>query len=157
MDENMTKIASPIYLLRSSEPCWKCGAVQQVIALATMHLFEGDPEADNTENEDEPIILDNIAEMPKEILDHIRSLHPQYEKRMSKMAGSAYYMNTCSCGAHFGDFYLHSEPGGAFFPDSEEQARQITAEELPFTGTFEFLCGYGIGNGSFIFQHAQRR
>ena len=82
--------------------------MQQVIALATMHLFEGDPEADNTENEDEPIILDNIAEMPKEILDHIRSLHPQYEKRMSKMAGSAYYMNTCSCGAHFGDFVIQS-------------------------------------------------
>jgi hypothetical protein len=156
MDENVTKIAAPIYLLRSSEPCWKCGAVQQVIALATMHLVENDPE-DNVENGDEPIILNNIAEMPKEILNHICSLHPQYEKRTSKMAGSAHYMNTCSCGAHFGDFYLHSEPGGAFFPNSEEQARQITVQELPFTGTFEFLCGYGIGTGSFIFEHAQRR
>ena len=105
---------------------------------------------------DEPIILDYIAQMPQVILDYIRRVHPRYEKRTSQMAGCAYYMNTCSCGAQFGDFYLHSEPGGAFFPDSEEQASQITIEELPFTGTFDFVCGYGIGTGAFIFEHAQR-
>lgn len=153
----MNKVSSPIYLLRSSESCWKCGAVQEVVALATRHLHEDDPDGDETDTEDEPIILDNISEMPQEVLDYIRAVHPRYEKRTSKTMGSAYYMNTCSCGAHFGDFYLYSEPGGAFFPDTEEQASHIAIEELPLTGTFDLECGYGVGIGSFIFEHAKRR
>lgn len=152
----MLKIASPLYLLRSSELCWKCGLVQPVIALAAVNILEDESGNDDPAIGNEPVILNDIAQMPKKLLDHIRSAHPQYEKRTSKTAGTAYYMNTCSCGAHFGDFCLHSEPGGAFFPDNEEQASRITVEELPFTGRFMFRCRYSMGIGDFIFAHARR-
>lgn len=154
MSENTIKIASPVYLLRSSEPCWKCGANQEVVALATMRVIEDLEE--QFEDENEPIILSNISDMPEEILDYIRSISPNFQERTSRTAGATYYMNTCSCGAHYGDFYLHSEPGGAFFPNTEEEARQITIEELPFTGTHTFRCGYGVGTGSFIFEHGRK-
>lgn len=65
-------------------------------------------------------------------------------------------MNTCGCGAHFGDFDLFSEPGGAFFPTEEAEAGQITIEELPLTGTFELDCSYGMGPGDLIFEHAKK-
>ncbi|WP_157649298.1 hypothetical protein [Burkholderia ubonensis] len=35
-------------------------------------------------------------------------------------------MNHCAeCDAKFGDFFIHSEPGGAFFPVSEGEAELI--------------------------------
>ena len=153
------KITSPIYLLRSHETCWKCGSNQQVIAFATASLLDdeedGDPET--IASQEEPVLLDNIEEMPAEFLIYLRAAHPLFQKRMSKTAGHSYYMNTCPCGAHFGDFYLFSEPGGAFFPDTIVQAKAITIEELPFDGTFDFLCSYSMGVGGFIFEHAQRQ
>jgi hypothetical protein len=157
MDGCIIKIASPIYLLRASEICWECGSRQEVIALATRHLSDCIPEANALHAEDEPLMLDNIIDMPPAILEYLRSVHPRYEKRANKTAGFAYYVNTCSCGAHFGDYMLHLEPHGAFWPDSKEQAGRITIEELPFTGTFDFICSYGIGLGAFIFEHAQKR
>ena len=48
--------------------------------------------------------------MPKVILDYLASVHPRFEKRTSKTAGTSYYMNVCGCGANFGDFYPFSEP-----------------------------------------------
>ena len=103
------------------------------------------------------MILSNIEQIPEAILSHILATRPAFEKRTPRTAGNAYCMNICSCGVHFGDFYLHSEPGGAFFPDTEEEASGIFVEELPFTGVFDFRCGYGVGLGAFIFEHGQRR
>jgi hypothetical protein len=120
-DDDATKISSPIYLIRSSERCWKCGIIQEVIALATMRLCEVDSEHGGVAYEGQPFILNNIEEMPQEILNHIRSAHPRYEKRNSRRAGSSYYMNTCVCGAHFRAVFLHGEPGGAFFPSTESE------------------------------------
>src|SRR5260370_26338973 len=124
--ENKLKVTSPLYLFRSTSDCWRCGANQDVIALATRRVIEPDvDEEDSLGEEDEPVILNNIGQIPEAILRHILATHPAFEKRTSRTAGNAYYMNTCSCGAHFGDFYLHSEPGGAFFPDTEEDASRI--------------------------------
>ena len=154
-DDYTIKVISPIYLLRSSQTCWGCNTNQEVIAIATRHLEESDPDA--LHEGDEPVVLEDIQKMPGSILEYVVRVHPNYEKRQSKTSGSSYYMNTCKCGAHFGDFYLHSEPGGAFFPTSEDEAKQILIEEIPLTGTFDFVCNYGMGTGSFIFEHAQKR
>lgn len=149
------RVFSPLYLLRARQDCWRCQASQEVIAILTCHLHELDPEHGEYVYEDEPILLQSIESMPGPILQHLLSVHPQFEKRSSKTAGTAYYMNTCSCGAHFGDFFLFSEPGGAFFPVSEDDATAITIETFPFTGCFEFVCNYGIGPGAVLFQHAR--
>ena len=106
--------------------------------------------------EDEPFILTNISEMPESIFQHITTAHPRYRKHPSRTAGQTYYANICECGANFGDFYLHSEPDGAFFPTTEEQATQMTVSALPFEGVFDFHCSYSQGTGDFIFRHAQR-
>ena len=155
-NDNILRVTAPIFLLRSTESCWRCHASQEVIALAFRWRLDKDQDEDEQPAEGEPLILDNIHTMPKPLLDAVLSRHPHFEKRASKTAGTAYYMNSCACGAHFGDFYLFSEPGGAFFPTDENEASRITIEELPLTGTFELDCGYGMGLGELIFEHAKK-
>lgn len=151
------KVTSPIYLLRSSEECWKCDVKQEVVALAVTQIYSGDPGLERMVNEDaKPFIIFYVEDMPQEILEHICSVHPMYEKRMSRTTGFTYYMNTCTCGASFGDFYLHQKFGGAFCPMSEEDAMKVSIEKLPFTRTFDFVCDYSVGQGAFIFEHAKR-
>jgi hypothetical protein len=155
-DDNRLRVTTPIFLLRSTESCWRCHASQEVIALAFRWRLDRDQDKDEQPEENEPLILDNIHTMPKPLLDAVVFRHPHFEKCASKTAGTAYYMNTCDCGAHFGDFYLFSEPGGAFFPIDENEASRITIEELPLTGTFELDCSYGMGLGDLIFNHAKK-
>jgi hypothetical protein len=155
-DDNTLRVTAPIFLLRSAETCWRCQASQEVIALAFRWRLDKDQDKDEQPEENEPLILQSISTLPKPILDAVVSRHPHFEKRTSKTAGFAYYMNTCVCGAHFGDFYLFSEPGGAFFPNDEAEAALIRIEELPLTGTFELECSYGMGLGDLIFQHAKK-
>lgn len=151
------QIGTPLYLITSSEHCWRCKLPQSVIALATRSLRDGDMDmlVESTEDE-EPFILTNITDMPESIFQHLTTVHPSYRQHPSRTAGQTYYANMCECGANFGDFYLHSEPGGAFFPMSEEQAAEMTVTALPFEGVFDFHCGYSQGRGDFIFQHAKR-
>ena len=153
------KVFSPIYLLRSSEQCWRCHTVQPVVALATKHLID-DPEYEDEEGdslEGQVLILSSIETIPQALLDCIHSRHGKFEKRKSKTANCMYYMNICgSCGAHFGDFYMHSEPGGAFFPSNEIEAATVTIEQLPLTGEFDIGASYGIGSGDLIFECGKR-
>jgi len=110
---------------------------------------------DSTED-DEPFLLTNITEMPEAVYEHISATHPRYRKHFSRTVQHTYYANLCECGANFGDFYLHSEPGGAFWPTEVEQATRMSITKLPFEGVFDFHCGYSQGTGQFIFEHAQR-
>lgn len=138
MDE--LEISSPLYLVTSSEPCWKCGVPQKVIAIAASAIKD-DFEILGGDGDMHFVI--NIEEMPQEIYEYIASINPNYIKHYSHTAGLTYYSNTCTCGANFGDFYLYSEPNGAFFPQSADIASSITAQLLPFNGQFKFIGGYG--------------
>lgn len=155
-EDNILRVTAPIFLLRASESCWHCHTSQEVIALAFRWRVDKNHDEDEQPEENEPLILHNIHTLPKPILDAVVARHPQFEKRTSKTADTAYYINTCRCGAHFGDFYLFSEPGGAFFPMDEKEASQITIEELPLTGSFQLDCSYGLGLGDLIFEHAKK-
>ncbi len=146
------KIVSPVYLVRSAHACWKCGDVTPVVALAVTHFVDEDPLCEAGE----PVLLEGIEDLPSELLQAVKARHLRYEKRFSKTAETPYFMNVCSCGAHFGDFYLFSEPGGAFFPSDDNEAQQITIEELPVKGEWELTANYSVGTGAQIFEHGKR-
>jgi hypothetical protein len=155
MRKEILKVTAPIFLLRASETCWRCNSKQEVIAIAFKWVIADKVPDDEQPSHREPLILQNIQRMPQTILDHILTIHPQFEKRKSKTSGTAYYMNICKCGAHFGDYYLFSEPGGAFFPMDDGTAAQIKIIELPFTGSFQFVCGYSMGLAESILEHGE--
>lgn len=52
-----------------------------------------------------------------------------------------------------GDFFLHSEPGSPFFPESEEEAAHLTLVEIPMDGPIEVEAGFGMGVGEIILEH----
>jgi hypothetical protein len=138
MDE--LEISSPLYLAISSESCWKCSNLQKVIAIAASGIKS---EFETLGNDTKKYFVTNIEEMPNEIYDYIVALHPNYKKHYSHNADLTYYANTCTCNANFGDFYLFTEPDGAFFPQSDELAAAIKTQLLPFDGHFKFIASYG--------------
>lgn len=145
----------PLYLLTSSEPCWKCGTPQSVNAVAVHNLLEDGELVVDEGDETELLVLSDIVQMPFEVFKYVAQRNHRYMKRHSRTAGEVYYANTCECGANFGDFYLHSEPGGAFFPATDEEASAIQLELMPFSGSLPFDCSYSVGVGQHILEHAQ--
>jgi len=160
-DDDMLQIGSAIYLLESSSNCWKCGTHQPVIAIATCHIDYDAPTVSERSlgdsGDDDLYILSNIEDAPEEILQCVRQVHSGFMKRWSHTAKQSYYMNVCSaCDSNFGDFYLHSEPGEAFFPEDDQHASTISIRTLPLHGQFGIRSGYGVGAGFLILRNAKR-
>lgn len=133
------QISAPIYLVESLSTCWSCGCETPVIALAVDRL-DGEP----LEGEESCLILlSSVENLPGELASLLGQRYPFFRRRFSKTAGARYFMNHCSCGAPLGDFFLHSEPGGAFCPTSAEETENIILRELPVAGPFniEASCG----------------
>jgi len=86
----------------------------------------------------------------------LQKLNPLFQKRFSKTVEAEYYANGCSCGALFGDFYLHDEPGHTFFPQSDEEASAIKLYQLPIQGEWPIACSSSNGPGEFIFERGTR-
>ncbi|MGH8532129.1 MAG: hypothetical protein ACREV1_05205 [Gammaproteobacteria bacterium] len=134
------QVHCPLYLLTSFEPCWKCGRPQTVVAIGAHCLDDDGDEIGDAGVQADLIFLNNIASMPFQVFKYIAQRNHRYVKRHSRTAGSTYYANTCECGVNFGDFYLFSEPGGAFFPETEADAARIKYHQMPFAGTLPFEC-----------------
>jgi hypothetical protein len=95
--------------------------------------------------------------MPSELLAFIQRSLPQYKKQYSHTAEMSYYANTCQCGALFGDHYLVSEPGGAFFPEDRADAARIEMSRVPCSPPLLFQCDYSMGSvGEMIWENARR-
>ena len=68
--ESPITVGSPIYLLQSTEECWRCHTPQVVVALATHRLRDDDVDTlDAAPNsEEEPFLLSDIVELPPELV-----------------------------------------------------------------------------------------
>ncbi len=143
----MTTIYPPIYLLSTESRCWRCGQQQTVIAVA----------GSGPQEDLEPIKVHYIREMPGDLLDQVTARQPNYRLHRSRSTNSDYYTNMCECGANYGDFFLHSEPGdGGFFPTMREEAELITIEELlPNPVEVEFKAHSGLS--PLIMEYATRK
>ncbi len=150
------RLFPPIYLLFSREKCYRCGAGAPVVAIACKKFAEVGGANEVEEDDEEPILISDMVAMPAALLQAIHALHPYYEKRHSRMAGFEYFMNICPhCKAHFGDFFLFSEPDGAFFPMEEAAFAAIKIRKLPIDNAIEVDAGYSMGLGAEIFAKGQ--
>jgi hypothetical protein len=69
----------------------------------------------------------------------------------------SYYMNHCaSCNAPLGDFYMHLEPGGAFFPTTPRAARAIRLLRLEVSGRPTITGSPSMVHPNLILEHAAR-
>ncbi|MES3675902.1 DUF5710 domain-containing protein [Halomonas elongata] len=138
---SLMESGSPVYVLRSSyyyivesyAICWRCREMTSVhsFMLPSPHEeFEcydeeivGESGSGRWEARYHNTILSSLVGIPSTVLDKLCLVTKRYFPTYSKKAGYTYYMNHCEhCDAVQGDFYMHSEPGGAFCPVSVEQA-----------------------------------
>lgn len=130
-------ISTHYFLAAASTICWKCRESTPVFSLAlpSSHLTQYPLPDDG----DGPItaiawevaecgsFLSDLVEMSGSVRKVLAAHCPAYCVDYSHTADTNYFMNHCaSCGAKQGDFYLHQEPGGAFFPITEDEAARIT-------------------------------
>jgi hypothetical protein len=88
----------------------------------------------------EAFLLSYITEMPAEVFQFVISLAPNYRKLYSRTADEEYYANVCKCGANFGDFYLFSEPDGAWFPKDDTGVVTTRVVPVPIADPFAVDC-----------------
>ena len=148
MDNEKIKISPPLYLIGMKIPCWRCETNMTVATLLAPHVED---------TQGEVCLLSNIEELPDEVLSYIKKRVPTFKLRSSKMAGSKYYANTCpKCRVIYGDFFLHAEPGAAFFPTDEKEAKSLYLTEIPISKTIEVDGSLGMGVGELILSNAKR-
>ncbi|WP_423395547.1 hypothetical protein [Burkholderia sp. LMG 21824] len=137
-------VAPYFYIAQNIQSCWRCGEISPVYCLASTgdyleRLLDYDDD-DRIKTIDWTIssygsfvgtFIGNMTIVNGTVRRLIRGHCSNYYIDQSKMAESSYYMNHCvKCGAKFGDFFMHSEPGGAFFPVSEGEAKSITLTKI---------------------------
>ncbi len=102
--------------------------------------------------------LSDITELPDLVLGFIQKRFPTFKRKFSKTTRSEYFANTCpKCGMISGDFYLHSEPGGPFFPTTKQEAQCLTLEPISVQYSIEVRAGFGTGTGDRILKYGKRR
>jgi hypothetical protein len=148
MRDNKLKINPPLYLIGQKIHCWNCDNKMPVIALLA-------PNADDTEGE--ICILSDIQELPKDVYFVIKNRVPSFRMKYSNMAGHKYLGNTCpKCGLLSGEFFLHAEPGGPFFPEDENDAKSLYIREVPIAGSITVTASVSTGCGDLILKNAKR-
>ena len=143
-------VRAPHYaILESSQTCWKCHGSTPVFGFILPPGHEAlwvddDAELDEWESVDgSSSLVSSIARMHPDVFASIQALTSRYGLSRSN-AGGRYFMNFCvHCNAKQGDFFLYSEPGGAFFPMTQADADAIRATlvDRPFSASGS--TGYG--------------
>lgn len=109
------KLYPPIYLVQSFEPCWRCRHFSRVYCLADSKLN----------------CFSYVERIEEDLLYVLGPNAPRFTLDYSKQTNSKYFMNHCEkCNAKMGDFFMHCEPGGAFFPVDEVEAKNVITYEL---------------------------
>ena len=90
-----------------------------------------------------PYFLRNIEELPEPLERALPVGTESFAKIASHTAGFSYYANLCKCGANFGDHYLFSEPGSAFFPLGPDDLAKIKLVPIEAFDSFEVAASYG--------------
>lgn len=108
------------FIASSTERCWKCREHTSVfcfVAPAGHETLECDGDRCWWERHGRPATIHYVTYLLPSVEGHIKTALHNYRIDFSKTANSHYWMNHCEhCGAKQGDFSMHHEPGGAFFP-----------------------------------------
>ncbi|MGV8842699.1 MAG: DUF5710 domain-containing protein [Pseudomonas sp.] len=150
------------YVMESISDCWSCSNWTRVFSFKLPEEYE---EFDSVDDEDEDFALmsnlgewkchgyrgtvSNVDSLSPQVAKQIRRFTDKFKHAYSKTAGSRYVMNHCEhCGAKLGDFFMHSEPGGAFFPTSPDEAQRMTLFRI--NERFDANCSVGFASEDFF-------
>jgi len=110
-----------LYLVESTEICWKCKSAIPVFTFGCA----------SSEKEDSFFVTAFVHTAPDDLIRAIKKRSQNYFLDYSKTANTTYYMNHCPrCNAKIGDFYMHYKPGNSFYPESKNDCSQIIIYEI---------------------------
>ncbi|MDN5476818.1 MAG: DUF5710 domain-containing protein [Chryseobacterium sp.] len=127
-------VRSPFYIAENTRDCYKCGDTTPVIALAAEKYYSLEHQ-DNDDGEDfeewifsaEFSFFSTPTYLNKEVTSLLNLKYPYYKIGYSRTFGGKYWANHCiHCNALQGDFHMHSEPGGEFYPLNIEECERLT-------------------------------
>ncbi|MCW8889107.1 MAG: DUF5710 domain-containing protein [Sedimenticola sp.] len=140
---------APFYLIVATEICYKCSNPSKVITFGAAGC-EGEDE-----NESVPVKFEYIAVLPYRLKNFVETNYPKYYLDWSNTTESFYYINHCEhCGTVLGDFFMHHEPDGAFFPQSPEDVKEMEVIELKGDGFVKLNAEPSWGIMGFIMECA---
>lgn len=152
-------IWSPLYLVRSTQECPRCGRAARVAALVSERYddtLEGSTEAEQKLGPLgwlPPILLTHVSRLPPGLADAAQALAPRY-KRVRSSDGADRFANHCECGTLLGDDEVHG-PCGAFDIGTYQEmwARGIEVTVLPLERIERVACAWAESAGAaFIFR-----
>lgn len=128
--KNVSTIAKSPFIAVNSKQCYKCTEITTVIALASDDFYYLDYDDNDNEKWFQTQYF-SFFHMPvyinTEVTSLLNKLFPQFKIGYSKALGGRYWANHCEhCGALQGDWHMHSEPNGAFYPLEIEECKQLT-------------------------------
>ena len=145
------------FLMIGTQECWKCSNPTPVYALAVprSHQEPAEDLDDVYEREDDEEDSETVWEEQgcNGVLSHIDWIEGVAAKLVVEASGSSYkpvysatlggnyYMNHCKCcGEKQGDHFVHSTPGGAFFPDNTHH-HSVIKVDLPLLASANIAYG----------------
>ncbi|WP_156479896.1 hypothetical protein [Collimonas pratensis] len=137
-------IFSPWFLLAESvEECWSCGSGTRVFAILLPEIEKGAKAGvEDDTSAPTPCSLSNVGDVNDAVETYLKRLSPHFFPDDSHSAGQTYWMNHCEhCSNKIGDFYLHSKPGHAFFPITDEEISKIKLRRIDIA--LEVDAGWG--------------
>ena len=139
------------YLLRSWRECYKCGNMADVFCLASSGLRDEEGRLRHGFH-----TFSNLVFVPEKLRIFLEKNADTYYPSYSKTAGIKYFLNHCDCGAKLGDFFMHCEPRGAFFPTSIEEADKITMHWINAFEPLKIAADYHVQEPDFFHSGARR-
>ncbi len=127
-----------------------CGKKAEVFCLASAGFVEDDWRLDEFTH------FSNVTALPDSLKVILKKQAPRYYLDYTRQRGSCYFMNHCRCGTKLADFYLHNNPEGAFYPVSEQQAKQLILCEMELSETVEIAATIVVNDIDLIEVNAKR-
>ncbi|MYN29554.1 DUF5710 domain-containing protein [Duganella levis] len=120
------------FLAQTVAMCWKCHELTSLFSFIlppgheTLEINEDSDDGDYWFRHSDPATVSYVTDLPPHVVTQLKAVAPYYRLDFSKTTGSSYWMNHCEqCGMKQGDFEMHCEPGGAFFPMDQHAADRI--------------------------------
>ncbi|WP_416776505.1 DUF5710 domain-containing protein [Xenorhabdus budapestensis] len=136
------------YIAQTKSHCWKCHEQTTMTAfmLPAGHKTLEEDEDSEIEGQtywlehDRPAFVFYIDDIPSTVRNSLSHVTHFLSKDFSQTTQTKYWMNHCEkCGAKQGDFQMHCEPGGEFFPTTVAEAAVIQLHKI--NQPFLAACG----------------
>ncbi|MCS4165212.1 hypothetical protein [Sphingobacterium sp. BIGb0116] len=129
-------IGSPFFFIQNTTICYKCNANTPVISLAAVSYKAQDADVEEL---NDLFFFSNIIPIDEKLRNLLKTKFSYFRPFFSKTADQEYWANHCVfCNAAQGDWFLHSEPGEAFFPLEESDWKNYLFIDYRNEQTVEF-------------------